>query len=147
MYNVRLQGNVPGSVKVSCCTQPHDSTMVQETLFGLARAEARWLVRWPPSYVQFGTAGTKLRATPHRPNQNPISDWRRAVHWHCWRARKPMRRRVRVRAGLRKSEKEQLPPSVVRQCFAKAMPISRVNPTHEKPRYVFAICHHTRTNL
>ena len=80
----------------------------------------------------------RLRATPHRPNQNPVSDWRRAVLWHggehesqsvdkqCtvrgtlggWATRKMLQMRDRATATFR----------------CQTMPISRVNPTHEPPR-------------
>ena len=38
--------------------------------------------------------GNRMVATPNRPNQSPVSDWRRAVLLHWWRARKPKRRQT-----------------------------------------------------
>ena len=70
--------------------------------------------------------GNRLHASPHRPNQTPVSDWKRAVLWHWWRARKPKRRQTERDTwntgweGNAKTasnaSKNQLPPFVVKQC-------------------------------
>ena len=61
---------------------------------GSKKATAKPMVRlkWATVVSAVRDCGYRLLATLHRPNQNPVSDWRRAVLWRWWRARKPKRR-------------------------------------------------------
>ena len=86
----------------------------------------------------------RLRAKPHHPNQNPVSDWRRAVLWLWWKAREPKRRQTvhlehwvgGQREKCFKCEKEQLPPFVVKQCFAeRCRPLESIQPMRSPSRF------------
>ena len=84
-----------GSAKVSCCTQRHESTTAQEFLLAVRDKEnnCREQLAWH-GLKKDGSCGGHLRTcsprlreqTAHRPNENLVSGWRRAVLWHWWRA-------------------------------------------------------------
>ena len=56
----------------------------------LARAAARWLVRW----ATFVRAVRDCSLHHIAQTRTPVSDWRTAVLWHWWRARKPKSRQT-----------------------------------------------------